>query len=82
MYNFVLFLNFRTKDGKKWSPDDRRVKSKKDGEEIYILTFDDLNTEDSALYQATITNCEGSAETQGQITVNSKYNFMLMFFYI
>ncbi|XP_042234486.1 obscurin-like [Homarus americanus] len=60
-----------TKDGKKWSPDDRRVKLKVENEDTFSLVFEEAKTEDSGHYVATVSNVEGSTTTEGTITVNT-----------
>ncbi|RXG56767.1 hypothetical protein Avbf_13117 [Armadillidium vulgare] len=62
----------RTKDGKKWTADEERVKMKKEGEEIYTLVFEQAKTEDSGKYSAVLSNVEGSVTTEGSIIVNNK----------
>ncbi|XP_069178633.1 LOW QUALITY PROTEIN: muscle M-line assembly protein unc-89 [Procambarus clarkii] len=60
-----------TKDGKKWSPDERRVKLKVENEDTFSLVFEEAKPEDSGLYVATVSNVEGSTTTEGTIVVNT-----------
>ncbi|XP_050698180.1 obscurin-like isoform X5 [Eriocheir sinensis] len=59
-----------TKDGKKWTPDERRVRLKLEGEETYILIFEEALTVDSGHYVATVSNVEGTVTTEATLTVN------------
>ena len=38
-----------------------------------MIWTDDAKTEDSGHYVATITNCEGTVTTEGDVIVNSEY---------
>ncbi|XP_042877694.1 obscurin-like isoform X2 [Penaeus japonicus] len=60
-----------TKDGKKWSPDQSRVRIKQEGDDTFTLYFDEAKTEDSGHYVATISNVEGTASTEATIVVNT-----------
>lgn len=70
-----LIRSARTLDGKKYSPDERRIKLKKEGDEVFMIWTDEAKTEDSGLYQATITNCEGTVTTEANVIVNSEYSW-------
>lgn len=46
---------------------------KLEGEETYILIFEEAKTEDSGHYVATVSNVEGSVTTEATLTVNSEW---------
>ncbi|KAK7082961.1 hypothetical protein SK128_020955 [Halocaridina rubra] len=54
---------FRTKDGKKWTPDGSRIKMKMEGEDTFMLCFDEAMTDDSAESPYPIKDNESSKET-------------------
>ncbi|KAG0722241.1 Muscle M-line assembly protein unc-89 [Chionoecetes opilio] len=60
-----------TKDGKKWTPDERRVRMKVEGEDTFTLIFEEALTADSGHYVATVSNVEGTVTTEADLTVNN-----------
>ncbi|XP_063855211.1 obscurin-like isoform X6 [Scylla paramamosain] len=59
-----------TKDGKKYTPDERRVRMKVEGEDTFTLIFEEALPVDSGHYVATVSNVEGTVTTEADLTVN------------
>ena len=68
----------RTLDGNKYQADDKRVKFRREGDDVLFLAIDKASTEDTGHYHVTCSNVEGQAETEGDVQVNS--TFFILFF--